>query len=631
MNVNLATRSLLLLLCVTACAGIPTRAASVPVATSALDPLRAACTEFYRLREAEIGPSQPVGTQPLTPQNAAELFRRAEAFGYSGGYYFAQDGQALASSGYGMADRARDVPITADTIFDIGSVAKQFTGAAILRLEEMGRLRTSDPISAHFPAVPSDKQGMTIHHLLTHSSGLPHDVGEVLTRPSREEAVRDILATPLRTAPGEKYAYSNAGYALLAALVEKASGQEYEAFLRRELWLPAGMTQTGMQLGGLDRAPVAEAYTFDGPLPATLFHVPEWGRLPSWRVMGAGYVLSTLADMGRWGEALRTGRVLSDGSRRKLFRPHVREDDTQPSYYGYGWAISASADGSCRIGHNGSAGHQFDVLSFFPERDAVYIAYTSQQRSPWRNFPNNGYPALFGAAVTLPPVVARSAPQLAALIGDYRLPDGSALPVRLQQGRLHIEILNGQTMRLFSPWQLLGPDQTTPLGDRQALISTVMDAIARRDYAPLLARLRTGVDQAEERQWWEDRWSKWVEQRGRYLGAEFAGTIMMESSPRFPVEPRDRLRSLAIVRFERGSALMGFVHDPDGRIYIDWMQAHAMRNILLAPQENGSFLTYSPLTRRTVQVSFEAEGTSQTMRIDNGQENALAIRTQPSR
>jgi CubicO group peptidase (beta-lactamase class C family) len=176
-------------------------------------------------------------------------------------------------------------------------VAKQFTGAAVLRLEELGRLRTSDLVSAHLAAVPADKQGMAIHHLLTHSSGLPHDVGEVLTRPSRDETARDVPASPLRTVPGEKY---------------------------------------GLRQCGLRRAPVAEAYDFDGPLPATLFHVPEWGRRPSWRVMGAGYVLSTLADMGRWGEALRTGRLLSGGSRRKLFRPHVREDDTQPSYYGYG-------------------------------------------------------------------------------------------------------------------------------------------------------------------------------------------------------------------------------------------------------------------------------------------------------
>jgi CubicO group peptidase (beta-lactamase class C family) len=524
-----------------------------------------------------------------------------------------------------MADRARGIPIEPDTIFDIGSVAKQFTAAAILRLEEMGRLRTSDLLSAHFRGVPADKQRITIHHLLTHTSGLSHDVGEVLSRPSRDEAVRDILATPLRTPPGEKYAYSNAGYALLAAIIEQASGREYETFLRQELWLPAGMSQTGMQLGGLDHAPVAESYAFDGQLPPTLFHRPDWGRRPSWRVLGAGYVLSTLIELGRWGEALRTGRVLSDSSRRKLFRPHVREDGAEPSYYGYGWAISASSDGSCRIGHNGSAGHQFDVMSFFPERDAVYIAFTTQQRSPWRNFPNNGYAPLLARPISLPPVAVRPAQELAILAGDYRLPDGSELPVRLQQGRLHIEVLNGQTMRLFSPWPMLGPDQTAPLGDRQALISTVMDAIARRDYGPLLSRLRTGVDQAEERQWWEDRWPRWISERGRYLGTQLAGTIVMESSPRFPVDPGDRLRTLAIVRFERGSALMGFVHDPDGRIYIDWMQASAMRNIFLAPQEDGGFLAYSPITRRTVEVRFETERNSRTMRIGQGGETARAV------
>jgi hypothetical protein len=342
--------------------------------------------------------------------------------------------------------------------------------------------------------------------------------------------------------------------------------------------------------------------------------------------MGAGYVLSTLSDLGRWGEALRTGRVLSDASRRKLFKPHVREDGAEPSYYGYGWAIGASSDGSCRIGHNGSAGHQFDVMSFFPERGGVYVAYTTQQRSPWKNFPNNGYPPLLGAEITLPPVAAPPpAEELERLVGDYRLPDGTVLPVRVQQGRLQIEVLNGATMRLFSPWLVLGPEETAALGDRSTLISAVMDAIARRDYGPLLTRLRAGVDQAEERQWWEERWPRWIRERGRYLGTDFAGTVRMDTSARYPIQPQDRLRSLAIVRFERGSALMGFVHDPDGRIYIDWMQAYAMRNIFLAPQENGGFLAYHPITKRTVEVTFTRQGTSRSMRIANGQETTTAV------
>lgn len=595
------------------------------VPSAAPSPLIAACSEFYALRDRELGQARSTSALPLNSGNARELFRRAEAFGFSGGLQLTQDGQTLVSAGYGMANRASEVRITPDTIFDTGSVSKQFTAAAILRLEDMGRLSTDDLISKHLPAVPSGKQAITIHHLLTHSAGFPHDVGDNQTNPSRDEAVREMLAADLRFEPGTKHAYTNVGYALLAAIVEHASGKSYEHFLREELWLPLGMSRTGMVLGGLDRAEVAEGYMFEGPLPPNLYRTPDRDGA-SWLVRGAGYILSTLNDMERWGEALRTGSVLSEASRRKLFWPHIRENEKTPSYYGYGWALFSNQDGSCRIAHDGSAGVHYAFLSFFPERDAVLVSYTTQQRAPWRYFPNRVYAALAGEAVDLPPVSESPRHSLQGLTGEYLLPGGAILPVRKQEGRLYIEVLNADALRLFSPWPMLGPERTASLGDRQNLISRVMDGIAMRDYRPLLQRLRKGVDHEEERRFWEDNWPRWTRDVGRYLQTELAGTVELGSADSIRVEPEDRLRSLALARFSRGSVLMGFVHDSEGTIYVDWMPQLMMRDIFLAPQEDGSFLSYSPNTKHTVRLVLHRGPAGQSLLIDNGRETTRAIR-----
>jgi hypothetical protein len=385
------------------------------------------------------------------------------------------------------------------------------------------------------------------------------------------------------------------------------------------------MTQTGMVLGGLDRARTAESWFFDGPQPASLARLPGNNGRPSWRGMGAGTIVSTMADLERWGEALRTGRILTDDSRRKLFWPHMREDGEKPAYYGYGWAIGAASDGSCRIGHNGSGGLHYAFMSFLPERDALVVAFSTQERSPWRHYADLAWPALFGASTSLPDLVKRPAADLAALTGDYVLDSGGSLPVRLQGERLFIDTVSADGLRLFSPWPLLGAAEVAPLGNRQALMSTVMNGIAHRDYAPLLARLRPTVDRDEEVAWWEKRWPEWIADKGRYLGTDLAGTVLM---PERAAEPEDRLRSLGLARFERGTIALGFVHDPDGSIYIDWMPQYFDRHIFLAPQEGGDFVSYRLISKRTIRVRFEESESngSRTMIVDNGEELARARR-----
>src|SRR5205085_8611691 len=158
-----------------------------------------------------------------------EFLRGEEARGFSGAVLVDKEGRVILSKGYGLADRARGTRITEDTIFNVGSLAKQFTAAAILKLEMSGKLKTQDLISKYFDGVPEDKRAITIHQLLTHTSGLPREHSANSYDPAnRDEMVRRVLALKLKSAPGAKYEYSNTEYMLLAAIIEKVSGQAYE-------------------------------------------------------------------------------------------------------------------------------------------------------------------------------------------------------------------------------------------------------------------------------------------------------------------------------------------------------------------------------------------------------------------
>ncbi len=224
--------------------------------------------------------------------SAGEYLARIAPYGFSGSCLVARgDGVELAE-GYGLALRASAKPNTADTVLSLGSLTKQFTAAAILRLEEQGRLSTGDGV-ARFVDVPADKRGVTLHQLLTHTSGLVGDTGPDYEACEREEALERMLGAPLRFAPGRGQAYSNAGYSLLAAVIELVSGESYEGFLRHELFSRAGMEATGYRLPPWERHAVAHWYT-DEADEGTPLDKP----FPSWHLVGNGDMLSTVPTSG---------------------------------------------------------------------------------------------------------------------------------------------------------------------------------------------------------------------------------------------------------------------------------------------------------------------------------------------
>lgn len=158
-----------------------------------------------------------------------EYIRSLEGFGFSGQVLVMEKGKLLLSKGYGAAKTNPLKPINVQTVFEIASLTKQFTAAAILHLEMEGKLKTEDALTKFFNNVPEDKAAITIQQLITHTSGLPRDVIQNSSTEivNREETVSRILSAKLTAKPGERYAYSNTGYHLLAAIIEKLSGQSF--------------------------------------------------------------------------------------------------------------------------------------------------------------------------------------------------------------------------------------------------------------------------------------------------------------------------------------------------------------------------------------------------------------------
>jgi len=291
---------------------------------------------------------------------------------FRGDVLVAKGGTLLLRKGYGLADREAGVAWAPDTVFSIGSITKQFTAAAILKLEMQGKLGVEDSIAKFFPQAPADKRAITLHQLLTHTSGLESDFAGDYEPVGRDAYVARVLASKLRTPPGASFHYANSGYSLLGAIVEIASGKPYETFLSESLFAPAGMRETGYLFPKWDTRRIAVGYV-DGKRWGRITEKPWASDGPWWALRANGGIHSTLDDMLRWHVALSGETVLSNAEKAKLYGRHAR--DAGGGFYGYGWAISDAPGGGVLVEHNGgNRAYYADFLRFLDEDLVVILA-----------------------------------------------------------------------------------------------------------------------------------------------------------------------------------------------------------------------------------------------------------------
>lgn len=300
--------------------------------------------------------------------------------GFSGAVAVVKNGSLIINKGYGLANKNTQSLNGPNTIFDIGSNTKQFTSTAILKLVEQGLLNLDDPIGAFFDNLPTDKQQITIHQLLTHTAGFTESIGRDFDQISQQDFFKEVFASQLQSTPGQIYSYSNIGYSVLGRIIELVSGESYEAFLNKQLFKAAGMKQTGYLLPMWDSIRLSRGYNrnvLDTDPPVRRYQ--EMGEI-TWHLKANGGINASQNDMLLWYEALKTNKILTPESFQKMTTAHVLSPKGTFSY-GYGWGIKKSEANTPRISHNGSNGTFAHSIIWYPEED-IFILYATNANSP---------------------------------------------------------------------------------------------------------------------------------------------------------------------------------------------------------------------------------------------------------
>ena len=283
-----------------------------------------------------------------------------------------KNGSVVRMKGYGVASLEFEVPVTTDTVFEIGSVSKQMTAAGIMLLVQDGKVSLDERISKYLPNTPDAWRDVAVRHLLTHTSGVKSysslEGFELSRRMTVDDFIKKLAPHPLEFAPGERNIYSNSGFNLLAYIIETQSGKKYIDFMRERIFLPLGMTRTG------DRDPRniirlrASGYEWgDGS------HGGRDGSLTD--LMGAGSIVSTIADMTKWEAALRGDKLLNAESKKQVWTQFTFNNG-KPSPYGLGWRIS-DVRGRRLIAHSGQTAGFGAAIHRYVDDDVTVIALTN--------------------------------------------------------------------------------------------------------------------------------------------------------------------------------------------------------------------------------------------------------------
>lgn len=291
-----------------------------------------------------------------------------------------KDGKPVLRKAYGMADTAKGVKMTPEMAMRLGSITKQFTAAAILLLQEEGKLSVDDDITKHLPDYPGKGKKITIEHLLTHTSGIPSYTGKsgYVQTMAQDMTVAQMIDSfkndPLEFEPGSRYRYNNSGYFLLGAIIEKISGQSYAGFLEQRIFKPLGMHDTYYEGLGNSKAPVAAGHSRGekgfGPARPLSMTQPY----------AAGALVSTVDDLARWDAAIGAGRLLKPASWQRAFMPY-RLSDGKATEYGYGWDID-KLQGETAIGHGGAINGFATYALRFPDQKAYVVVLANSDSGP---------------------------------------------------------------------------------------------------------------------------------------------------------------------------------------------------------------------------------------------------------
>ncbi len=322
-----------------------------------------------------------------------------EKGGFNGAWLYAEKGGIVSKGALGFRDPANTLPVREDTVFQLASVSKQFTAAAVMLLMRQGLLSLEDEVTKFFPEIPYP--GVTVRHLLNHTCGIPDyfDDADWFIRiwkeekrvPANDEILRFLCETKAEAyfAPGEGIEYSNTGYNLLALLVERLSGVPYEEFLQKNIFDPAGMTSTRcchIRRDGVPFADYAQATVFeDGKAVADVDSAEDGDVAAFDGLNGDDYVYTNIFDMLRWDRALREGKVLTLEEQALMYTPGKLNNGEEAVYdeddglgYGFGWGVGHDEELGLVVSHSGGMPGVATWFERFIDADRVLVILSNR-------------------------------------------------------------------------------------------------------------------------------------------------------------------------------------------------------------------------------------------------------------
>lgn len=372
---------------------------------------------------------------------------------FMGSILVARGGDVLLSKGYGLANVEWDIPNAPSTKFRLGSITKQFTAASILLLEERGQLKTDERVKSYLPDVPAAWDRITVRNLLTHTAGIPNFTAlatyrEMQVSPaSLDKIIGMVRDRPLDFEAGEKMSYSNSGYIVLGAIIEKATGSSYADFVQKNLFAPLGMTDSGYDSNTTIIPRRAAGYTAgaNGPQNAGYIHM----SVPH----AAGALYSTTLDLFKWEQALFGGKVLSPASLQKMTTPFKND-------YAFGLTVR-TVDGRKVIGHDGGIDGFNTHMAYYPDSKITVIVLGNL---------NGQAPAQIGLklerlahgdsvaqlAVARPrTAVDLPVDKLSPLVGSYDMQGGVSMTIALDGDHLTTQLTGQPALRIFAESETL--------------------------------------------------------------------------------------------------------------------------------------------------------------------------------
>lgn len=297
-----------------------------------------------------------------------------------GQYVLARDGQLIVQRSFGFADVELSVPVSDKSIFEIGFISKQFVSASVLLLVEEGKISLDDSIHQYLPWLPGEWLGVTIRHLLTHTSGIPdyetirsYDVYRFRLTP--QEIVQIAHSRPIDFQPGKGFNYSNTGYFLLSQIVERVAGQPFGEVLKSQIFEPLGMKQTGMADPEKIIEHRASGYWTDKN--GSLINRPPTETSST---LGAGGLLTTAHDLALWDQALSGTSLLSSESKELMWAP-TELPDGRTVNYGFGWIVSGTWNVPVQW-HTGQVAGFNAFFARFPAQEAAIIIFLNRYEIP---------------------------------------------------------------------------------------------------------------------------------------------------------------------------------------------------------------------------------------------------------